>query len=209
VSSSVELASALEAWHDFFVASAGAAAVLLGLTFVGLTIHLERRGLDNLRRGLAIGSATNLVYAQFASLLMLTPEGVPYAQAVGLVAIGVLGVISAGAALENARRGGLSRARLGFQFGLPGVAIGLLLVAGVALSFGVEQAVWGAAAVVFSLITSGTQSAWDLLFSFAPEGREPNRQASAGVRAEDGELAPQGRERARGGRGATSAKEAG
>lgn len=187
MSSAAEIASALEAWHDFFVASAGAAAVLLGLTFVGLTIHVERRGLDNLRRGLAIGSATNLVYALFASLLMLTPDGVPYAQAVGLVVIGVLGFISAQAALVNARQGGLTRARLAFQFGLPGIAIGLLLVAGVALALGFEQAVWGAAAVVFALITSGTQSAWDLLFSFAPDAREPSRRVPASVRVEDGQ----------------------
>jgi hypothetical protein len=165
----------LPAWHDFFVASAGAAAVLLGLTFVGLSIHVERRGLDSLRRGLSIGSATSLLYALFASLLMLEPEGVPYAQAGGLVVIGLLGFISAESALANAHRGGLTFARLIFQFVLPGIAMALLLVAGVALAFAVEPAMWAAATVVFLLIASGTQSAWDLLFSFAPERREPDR----------------------------------
>lgn len=157
------------AWHDFFLASAGAAAVLLGLTFVGLTIHVERRGLDGARRGLAIGSATSLVYALFASLLMLVPVGIPHVQAVGLVVIGLLGFISARAALVNARQGALTRARLRLQFALPGIAIGVLLLAGIALMFGVEAAVWGAAGVVFLLIVSGTQNAWDLLFSFAPD----------------------------------------
>ncbi len=179
VSSVTEIQATLLAWHDFFVASTGAAAVLLGLTFVGLTIHVERRGLDNLRRGLAIGSATSLVYALFASLIMLVPEGVPYAQAIGLVLIGLLGVISAESALVNARHGGLTRVRLGFQFILPGIAIGLLLLAGVALGLAFEPAVWGAAVVVFLLITSGTQSAWDLLFSFAPEGHEPDPEKGA------------------------------
>lgn len=176
MSSTSEIETALPAWHDFFVASAGAAAVLLGLTFVGLTIHVERRGLDELRRGLSIGSATSLLYALFASLLMLEPEGVPYVQGVGLVVIGLLGFISAESALANARRGGLTRARLVFQFVLPGIAIGLLLLAGFALALGIEPAVLGAATVVFLLITSGTQSAWDLLFSFAPGDHEANAQ---------------------------------
>ena len=164
--------TALPAWHDFFVASTGAAAVLLGLTFVGLTIHVERQGLDSLRRGLAIGSATSLLYALFASLLMLMPDGVPAVQAIGLVLIGLFGFMSAAAALANARHGGSTKARLAFQFVLPGIAFALLVIGGIALAFGVEQAVWGVAFVVFLLITSGTQSAWDLLVSFAPEARE-------------------------------------
>ncbi len=186
--------AALPAWHDLFVASAGAAAVLLGLTFVGLTIHVERRGLDGTRRGLAIGSATSLLYALVASLLMLVPEGIPYVQAAGLMLIGLLGLISAEAALANAREGGLTRARLGLQFALPGVAIGLLLLAGIALALGIEAAVWGAAGVVLVLIVTGTQSAWDLLFSFAPDARNElapkARDGLAGeVRDRDG-LAP-------------------
>jgi hypothetical protein len=175
VSSATDIGTALAAWNDFFVASTGAAAVLLGLTFVGLTIHVERQGLDSLRRGLAIGSATSLLYALFASLLMLMPEGVPNVQAFGLVLIGLFGFISAEAAMANARRAGTTRARLAFQFVLPGIAIGLLLLAGIALALGVQQAVWGAAGVVFVLITSGTQSAWDLLFSFTPESAQVAR----------------------------------
>jgi hypothetical protein len=173
------IVATLPARHDFFVASTGAAAVLLGLTFVGLTIHVERRGLDGLRRGLAIGSATSLLYALFASLLMLMPEGVPAVQAIGLVLIGLFGSISAVAALANARHGGSTRARLAFQFVLPGIAFVLLVVGGIALILGVEQAVWGVALVVFLLITSGTQGAWDLLVSFAPEGREREERRPA------------------------------
>lgn len=166
------LEAALPAWHDFFVASAGAAAVLLGLTFVGMTVHVERRRLDPLRRSLAIGSATNLVYALFTSLLMLTPKGIPYVQAVGLVLIGLFGLISSTSALVNARRAGLAQPALAFLFVLPFVAIGVLLLAGVALALAFEPAVWGAATVVFLLIAAGTQSAWDLLYRFAPSGDE-------------------------------------
>jgi len=49
------------------------------------------------------------------------------------------------------------------------------------------QVVWGAAAVEFALTTAGTQSTWVLLFSFAPDARQPSRRAPAGIRIEDGE----------------------
>ena len=159
-------------WHDFFLASAGAAAVLLGLTFVGLTIHVEQRGLDNQRRSLAIGSATSLVYTLFTSLLMLEPQGAPYVQAVGLALIGLFGLLSSQAALALARRGHMSRTVLAFQFVLPYAAIGLLLLAAVGLGLAFEPAVWSAGAIVFLLTAAGTQNAWDLLVRFAPPGRD-------------------------------------
>ena len=145
VTSAPPIEAALPAWHDFFVASTGAAAVLLGLTFVGLTIHVERRGLDSLRRGLAIGSATSLLYALFASLLMLMPEGVRYVQASRARADRAVRVhLGRGGAGERTPRR-VTRARLAFQFVLPGIAFALLVLGGVALALGVEQAVWGAA----------------------------------------------------------------
>jgi hypothetical protein len=155
-------------WHDFYVASTGATAVLLGLTFVGLTIHLERRGLDTVRRSLALSSATSLVYALLTSLLMLVPEGDPYVQAIGLGLIAIGGLISAQAALAEARRGHLSRGVLALQFIAPYVALVLLVLAGIGFALSLEPALWAAGAVVFLLIVAGTQSAWDLLFRFAP-----------------------------------------
>ena len=35
----------MERWHDFYVAAGGAAAVLLGLLFVSLSLHLKPRSL--------------------------------------------------------------------------------------------------------------------------------------------------------------------
>jgi hypothetical protein len=32
----------VERWHDYYVAAGGAAAVLLGLLFVSLSLHLDR-----------------------------------------------------------------------------------------------------------------------------------------------------------------------
>jgi hypothetical protein len=159
-------------WHDFYVASTGATAVLLGLTFVGLTIHLERRGLDTVRRSLALSSATSLVYALLTSLLMLVPQGVPYVQAIGLWVIAVAGLISAQAALAEARRGHVSRGVLALEFVTPYAALVLLVLAGFGFVLSLEPALWMAGAVIFLLVVAGTQSAWDLLFRFAPSAED-------------------------------------
>jgi hypothetical protein len=153
-------------WHDFFVASSGATAVLLGLTFVGLTLHLERSSLDVTRRGLATASGTSLVYAFLASLTMLIPQGAPYAHGVLIGILGFLGVVSSTYALRQIQRD--PERRLGpvavvLQFGAPVLATAALLAAGIALGFGWAPAVWVAGGVVFILLVDGIQSAWDLL----------------------------------------------
>lgn len=74
------LVSALAPWPDFLVAAAGASAVLLGLVFIGLTIHLEGREEQPILVPMAIGSATTLFYPVVVSLLLLMPpdqEGRP------------------------------------------------------------------------------------------------------------------------------------
>jgi hypothetical protein len=65
----------MEEWHDLFVASAGAAAVLMGLLFVGLSINLSKI--------LAFPVLANR--ALIASMLLLSiliPEG--FARRVGI-----------------------------------------------------------------------------------------------------------------------------
>lgn len=68
--------TALLGWHDFYMASAGAAAALLGLLFVGVSINLsaltapERIDLRS-RANLAF---SNLVYVLILSLSVLIPN---------------------------------------------------------------------------------------------------------------------------------------
>ncbi len=156
----------LATWHDFFVVSSGATAVLLGLTFVGLTLHLERSSLDGTRRGLATASGTSLVYAFLTSLTMLIPQGEPYAHGVLISVIGLLGLVSSTYALRQIQRDPerhLGPVAVVLQFGMPVVATASLLAAGIALAFGWAPAVWVIGGVVFVLLVDGIQSAWDLL----------------------------------------------
>jgi hypothetical protein len=160
------IAGTLAIWHDFFVVAAGATAVLLGLTFVGLTLHVERASLDSTRRGLALAWGTSLVYALLASFALLIPEGVPYAQGSILVVIGLLGLVSSSYALRQVWHDPerhVGRYGLVFQFGVPVMATAGLFLSGFGLGIGWPPAVWAVGAVVFILLVDGIQSAWDLL----------------------------------------------
>jgi hypothetical protein len=69
----------LQRWHDYYVAAGGAAAVLLGLLFVGLSLHLDREASEDYDVLYRIGTQTmiDLAYALAFALLMLIPISNP------------------------------------------------------------------------------------------------------------------------------------
>lgn len=150
-------------WEAFYLASAGAAAVLLGLVFVGLSLHFERRSESDSVRGLAIQSASSLLYALLFSLIMLVPSGQPISQATGLIVVGLFGTWTVGTALLQAQRAGLSVVSIGLRFALPLAAMVVSIIAGASMAADWRPALWMTAAVVFLNIVVGTQNAWDLL----------------------------------------------
>jgi hypothetical protein len=92
-----QFAAATLAWHDFYLATAGASAALLGLLFVGVSINLgtiagaERIDL-RARSALAF---SNLVYVLIISLLMLIALPESHGLAIGLGAISLIGLFRA------------------------------------------------------------------------------------------------------------------
>jgi hypothetical protein len=168
----MDVAAAIEAWQVFFVALAGAAAVLLGLTFIGASIHLERRGRALWHRDLAISSGTSLFYAMIIALIMLIPDGRPAAQAVLLLLFAGLGFQSSRVAYLAARARHPTRQALFFRFILSWASMVVLAVAAAGLGLGWAPAVWLAAGVAFVNVLLGTQNAWDLLRR-AAEDQDP------------------------------------
>jgi hypothetical protein len=164
----MQLESMIGRWSDFYVAATGASAVLLGLVFVGLSIHFDRsqRGLPV--RGLAIEAATSLFYPLIISLTMLIPEGRPQAQAVLLTTIAVFGFWASGAAFLEASRRRPQPIALVLRFLVPWLAMVVLAVAGLSLALNWEPALWLVAGVAVVHLVVGTQNAWDLLLGAAP-----------------------------------------
>jgi hypothetical protein len=66
----------VDQWREFYLAVAGAAAVLLGLVFVALSLHLERAEAPGVPvLGLGSQALINLIYVLLLSLGMLAPTG--------------------------------------------------------------------------------------------------------------------------------------
>ena len=146
-------------WNDFFLAVAGAAAVLLGLVFVGLSINLEMI-MSNPTYGLAgraLEAMVLLMAVLIATYLLLVPaQGtvlvgvevlvIGVADWVAIVAIHLLQLRHWQSLESNLRANLVGRVVLGQLATLPFVAAGLavlswgvsglyLLVSGVILSF--------------------------------------------------------------------------
>lgn len=156
-------------WEAFFVASAGAAAVLLGLVFIALSLHFERHQGRLRVRGLSIQSAASLFYALLVSLAMLVPQGRPTSQGVILGVVALFGVWTSAVGVAEARRSETPPMPMAFRFVLPSALMVVLLVAAVALigewRFGVALV----GGIVFLHIVVGTQNAWDLFLLNRPE----------------------------------------
>lgn len=163
------MADRIGTWSEFYVAAAGASAVLLGLVFVGLSIHIDRSQ-DRLPvRGLAIEAATSLFYPVIIALTMLIPEGRPQTQAALLTVTAAFGFWSSGQASIEARRRELSPAALLLRFLVPWLAMIALAVAGIGLAVEWPPALWLVAAATLVHLTVGTQNAWDLLLGAGPQ----------------------------------------
>jgi hypothetical protein len=157
-------------WHDFFLAQAGAAGVLTGLVFVGVSINLEKI-VSDLSSGLAGRAAEALILlvaVLMASVLVLVPAqgpGVLGAEVlvVGLAAWGWIVAIQ----LPRLRDWGTMRADLRGPFVLR-VVLGQvatlpLVIAGVAvLSVGLGGLYWLMAGTIFSILAALFE-AWVLL----------------------------------------------
>jgi hypothetical protein len=157
-------------WHDFFLAQAGAAGVLTGLVFVGVSINLQKILSDPSSglTGRAVEALILLVAVLVASVLGLVPgQGVGVLGAevlvVGLAAWGWIVAIQ----LPRVREWGTMRADLRVSF-VVRVVVGqvatlALVIAGVAVLWvGPGGLYWLVAGTVFSIL-GALADAWVLL----------------------------------------------
>jgi len=92
---------AVDEWHDFYVMAGGAAAVLTGLIFVAISIHLRAVIATPLYRARARYLTAGLLLSLVTSGLVLAPQQSTTILGVELVALGV--VLAAAFAVPVAR----------------------------------------------------------------------------------------------------------
>jgi hypothetical protein len=163
------LAQALAGWHEFYIASAGAAAVLLGLVFIGMSLHYDLRNLDRRLVAMATESAVPFFYATLASLVLLAPVAQPLVPSLGLLMIGLLTALNswtpvfsrwfAGTARPGAPHPAFDRLRSMIPM-LAGLALAVSAVVLLALP---EPTLYVIGFIVLVFIAFGMQNAWDIL----------------------------------------------
>jgi divalent metal cation (Fe/Co/Zn/Cd) transporter len=164
-----QLAFTITQWHDFFIAAAGAGAVLLGLVFIGLTIHLEGREEKPALVPLAVDSATTLFYPVVISLVMLMPPTQPWLPSLGLLVVALFAALSASAPLVQSqlRRLWIDQATINdrVRYVVPAVASVALIGAAIWLMVDVVIALYAIGLVIGIYLVVGVQSAWNLLLA--------------------------------------------
>ncbi|HEX6290953.1 MAG TPA: hypothetical protein VFZ66_17340 [Herpetosiphonaceae bacterium] len=160
----MEVREAITAWREFYAAVANVGAALVGLVFVGVSIHLSRRPLDNATRMLGADAVINLLHPLLAALGMLLPVP-PTVQGIGLLILALEGLreiarVAYVLARQPSRGSWLT---LAYRCFVPLVAAAVLAVGALGLLAGWTFAVYAPAVFVFLMFIVGTQNAWDLL----------------------------------------------
>ncbi|HSS94637.1 MAG TPA: hypothetical protein VLR46_11695 [Candidatus Dormibacteraeota bacterium] len=157
-------------WHDFFLATAGAAAALTGLLFVAISLHIRFVATDPIYRSMARGSLVGLVMVLVLSLVALIHQPSPWLG----VELAVLGVayLPLGGALQRtsmrssrnaSQRSTLVRVGVGYLLALIGVAGGL------SVSFEVGPGLFIVAFIMIAILLWNLWDAWVLLMGVADE----------------------------------------
>lgn len=159
-----------EPWHDFFLATAGAAAGLTGLLFVALSLHIRYIATERIYREMARGSLIGLVMAVVLSLLVLVQQSTTWL-AVEFAVAGLLYLAGvAGEQLLSLRRTrwripavSLVRSIAGYLLAL----VGLLTALG--LPVGIGPGLYANAVIVVAVMLWSLWNAWVLVVGVADE----------------------------------------
>lgn len=159
-------------WHDFYIVAGTSAATLVGLLFVGLSLHLRVVVAHTGVRSLARVTLANFGLILFVSLFMVIREG-RSAASIQLLASGAFSVLIVTPSLiASARSLGRSAlvhrvtARLALSvLGYIGVVITGILIARKTY----DQALSLLVAVVVVLLVVSLRNSWDLLVTVGSE----------------------------------------
>lgn len=167
-------AQAVAGWHDFYMMIGTAAATLVGLLFVSLSLNADaiiRKENADLRALATHTFGIFLSVLMFAVLFLIPDQGPP---GLGLPLLGV-GAYGLANATKNLVRAEKTPARVwglggvGRRFALPTLCYCALLAIAVSVLLGSTGGLYWLVPVMILLILAASRNAWDLLLRL----REP------------------------------------
>ena len=159
----------LQGWHDFYSITGMAAASLVGLLFVGLSLHLRVVVSRPDVRGLARVTLTSLGLALVVSLFMVIPEHDPSSTGLELIGAGASACLLIARSIASSIRGDkrtIGVWRLVLRFGLSVLAyVGVVTTGGLFVA-GFSGAGFGwLVGIAIVLLVMSLRNTWDLLVS--------------------------------------------
>src|SRR5579859_6749102 len=165
-------ADAVQSWRDFYVTAGAASATLVGLLFVGLSLHIRVVVSQADVKSLARITLADFFVILLVAPVMLAPLGDPGATAAWLIAIAAvslaLAVRPAAAGFRSSRTRAIGLRVLVLRFGLSAFCYLGVGTMGVVVRFGdVNGALSGLLSVVVLLLAVAVRNTWDLLVTVA------------------------------------------
>jgi hypothetical protein len=167
----------IQGWHDFYIVSGTVSATLVGLLFVGLSLHLRVVLSRDEVRSLARVTLANLGLVLIVSLFLVIPEGRSLARTEllfsGIVTLGLISpsLVSATRSETHTLRGYRLLVRITFS---AASCAGVIVASAFYSQRTYRSALSALVAVVVALIVISLRNSWDLLVSVgevALEGR--------------------------------------
>jgi len=167
-------AQTVQGWHDFYVLIGEAAATLLGLLFVSLSLNVvaitRKKNVD--LRALAEQTFSNFIFVLLAALFFLIPHQERLGLGLPLLGTGGLGLFSTVMHFLMMRHTQPRVWRLGsvgIRFIIPAISFVILIIIAIFALSGKTGGLYWLVPVMVMLMVTSSFNAWDLLLRL----REP------------------------------------
>ncbi len=158
----------VEGWHDFYIMVGTAAATLLGLLFVSLSLNADAIARDENAdlRVLAAETFTSLLAVLMFAVLFLIPDQGPQGLGLPLFGIGVFGLyktVEKYLATRNSGRRVWGRGTVARRFAVPTACFAALLVVALTVLRGLTGGLYWLVTVMLIVLMAASVNSWDLL----------------------------------------------
>lgn len=179
--------AAVQGWHDFYIVTGSAAATLMGLLFVGLSLHLRAVLTRPEMRSLARATFTNFTVVLLVALFILIPQSAG-GLSQELIFSGIVSVAILTPSLLRATRSPtltLRVSQLAIRRGVSILGYAAVVSAGALFSAGTyETGLTMLAVVAVVLLVISLRNSWDLLVSVGDATLGGSEGAAVGTDAE-------------------------